>query len=234
VVCIHLQPMPVYRFRFTLEDNDEVVRDIDIKPDQTFEEMGVVLQQSFKLPGTAFGAFFRSDDYFRKGEPIDVMVQGKGKKVRPLEIREVIEAPHQKFLYHYDPDHSGFMFCVELFKVMKETNEKAMYPFVSKTAGNLPKPSVRPGTPPPVDEEDLRSSDHFFALQQAGNEIDEEDLSSDISITDTPDRQTFSDDEDDSPASVAQEEEGEEEAMHEDDEAFDAGDFDASDREDEF
>lgn len=192
---IHLWGMPIYRFRFTLEENEDVVRDIDIKPAQSFESLGLTLQQSLKLPGTAGGVFYRSDDYFRKGEAIEMLHKDGTKKMRAASIMDEVEAPHQKFLYHLDPEHLNHVFCVELFKIIKEENPKTIYPFLVKSIGNLPKPLLKNIAPPPVDEDDLRSSDRFFELHQEST-IDEEEIVGDMNISATPDLDVKEDDED--------------------------------------
>lgn len=178
--------MPIYRFRFTLEDNEDVVRDIDIKPAQSFESLGLTLQQSLKLPGTAGGIFYRSDDYFRKGAAVEMLHKEGAKKMRASSIMDEVEAPHQKFLYHLDPEHLNHIFCVELFKIIKDENPKIIYPFLVKSIGNLPKPLLKNMAPPPVDEDDLRSSDRFFELHQE-SAIDEDEIVSDMNISGTPD-----------------------------------------------
>ncbi len=226
--------MPIYRFRFTLDDNEDVVRDIDIKPSQSFESLGLTLQQSLQLPGTASGVFYRSDDYFRKGVAVEMLHKEGVKKMRPSSIMDEVEAPHQKFLYHLDPEHLNHMFCVELFKIIKDENPKTIYPFLVKSTGNLPKPLLKNIAPPPVDEDDLRSSDRFFELHQE-SAIDEEEIAGDMNISGTPNLDVKEDDDEGMGMPLASEDDSAEEEEHAETEG-EYGDesFGESDREEDY
>jgi hypothetical protein len=50
--------MPIYRFRAILEDHEDVYRDIDIKPEQTFEQFAIVLKNAFGLKENLFCTFY--------------------------------------------------------------------------------------------------------------------------------------------------------------------------------
>jgi len=142
--------MAVYRFKVCLEDNDDVVRDIDIKAAQTFEQFHKAIQEAFKFDAKHAASFFVSDDYWRKGQEITL-----NKEDLPLEEDEIrngvdpkklmsetriakyIEQPHQRFVYVFDPQVQ-WTFLVEMLKITEENN-KLNYPALIKSIGNAPK-----------------------------------------------------------------------------------------------
>lgn len=142
--------MAVYRFRVSLEDNEDVYRDIDIKSGQTFEQFHTVIQEAFKFDAKHSASFFVSDDYWRKNQEITLKKEDLPldeeeirKKVDPkklmseIKIAKYIEQPHQRFVYIFDPV-AQWSFLIEMVKIAEE-NAKLNYPVVSRSVGNPPK-----------------------------------------------------------------------------------------------
>lgn len=142
--------MAVYRFKVCPEDNEDVVRDIDIKAAQTFEHFHKVIQEAFKFDAKHAASFFVSDDYWRKGQEItlnkedlpleeDEIRQGVDPKKLMSETRiaKYIEQPHQRFVYVFDPN-AQWTFLIEMVKIAEE-NPRVNYPAVIKSVGNAPK-----------------------------------------------------------------------------------------------
>jgi hypothetical protein len=216
--------MPIYRFRAILEDHEDVYRDIDIKPTQTFEQFAITLKNSFGLKENLFSAFYNSDDYYRKGSEIEFFILDKKGKAFATEICDEVSAPHQKFLIVVDDVLSTFILHLELFKILKEEDKKINYPACVKTIGNMPKPTIRSIVAPPVDEEDLKSSELFFKELESGSDdqaYEEEVLVPDLSDDDTSDdseKASFSiDTDDDSELEEGAEEGGDESIDNEED-----------------
>lgn len=142
--------MAVYRFRVSIEDNDDVYRDIDIKSVQTFQEFHDTIQEAFKFDNKHAASFFVSDDYWRKGleitlrkEDLDLTDEEVRLKVEPKKlmadskIAKYIETPHQRFVYVFD-ENVQWTFLIELMKIATE-EPKAKYPLISKSIGTAPK-----------------------------------------------------------------------------------------------
>jgi len=142
--------MAVYRFRVSLEDNDDVYRDIDIKSGQTFEQFHIAIQEAYKFDNKHAASFFVSDDYWRKNQEItlrkeDLPLDAEEirKKVEPkklmaeTKIARFIEQPHQRFIYVFDPN-AQWSFLIEMVKIADE-NPKFNYPACTRTVGNAPK-----------------------------------------------------------------------------------------------
>ena len=135
--------MAIYRFRISFEDFDEVVREIDIKSTQTFEDLHKAVHRSTGYSAEKSSSFFVSTDNWIKGDEIAYLpVQRKiDRGVALMEnskLSKFIEDPHQKFYYIYNFDRP-FDFHVELIKIILETDPNIEYPFLVKSTGEAPK-----------------------------------------------------------------------------------------------
>lgn len=151
--------MAVYRFRVTFEDNEEVYREIEIKSTQNFEDFHNVIMQSIGFDNAHDASFFISDDYWRKGEEIRLKKAEGMRQMNKCKIALLIDDPHQKFVYIYDPK-THWTFLVELLKIV-EDDAKASYPKVARSAGDAPKQYKTNNVAPPVnDDEDFEDDEH--------------------------------------------------------------------------
>lgn len=135
--------MAIYRFRITFEDFDEVVREIDIKSNQTFEDLHKAFHRTTGYTAEKSSSFFVSTDNWIKGDEI-AYLPNQRKIDRGIALMEssrlssFIEDPHQKFYYIYNFDRP-FDFHVELIKIILETDPNIEYPFLVKSTGEAPK-----------------------------------------------------------------------------------------------
>ncbi len=135
--------MAIYRFRVNFEDYDEIVREIDIKTTQTFEDLHRAIQGSVGYTPEKSSSFYVSTDHWLKGDEI-AYLPNQRKIDRGVTLMEnaklsnFIEDPHQKFYYIYNFDRP-FDFHVELIKIILENDPKITYPHVFKSAGEAPK-----------------------------------------------------------------------------------------------
>lgn len=185
--------MAVYRFRVTFEDQDDVYREIEIRANQTFEDLHHVILQSIGFDTQHNASFYMSDDYWRKGQEItlnpppqeddDDLPRLKKKATPPRVMKQsklaaFIEDPHQKIVYIYDPK-ANWVLNLELIKIVLE-DAKINYPKCIKSVGPAPK-QYKVVTPPPVaaledDEEGASIADEpIFATEEAYDESGEED-----------------------------------------------------------
>jgi hypothetical protein len=142
--------MAAYRFKVTLEDNEDIFRDIDIKAAHTFDQFHKIIQEAFKFDAQHAASFFVSDDYWRKGQEITLRKEDLPlddeeirKKVDPkklmaeVKVAKYIEQPHQRFVYVFDPNVQ-WSFLIEMIKIVDE-NPKIIYPAIIKSYGTAPK-----------------------------------------------------------------------------------------------
>lgn len=181
-------------------------RDVDIRPNQTFEQLSAALEVSLRLEGPVVGTFFLSDDYYRKGKPIPPTIRTRKGEELITEILDFVEAPHQRFLLELEtlagPVHQ---MQLELLRIIKDEDKKLAYPACVRIVGQLPKPIRKNAPPPVVDEEDLKASEAFF--EQLGVD-DQEAYQEEVLVGDL-------DEEDDTVKSNLAGEEGEEEEKEE-------------------
>lgn len=146
--------MAVYRFKVTFDDNEDVYREIEIKSTQTFEDFHNIIVQSIGFDNMHDASFFISDDYWRKGEEIRLKASEGLRQMNKCKIALLIDDPHQKFVYVYDPK-SNWTFLVELLKIVPD-DAKVSYPKCVKSAGEAPKQHKASTVVPPLaDDEDF-------------------------------------------------------------------------------
>ena len=135
--------MALYRFRVTFEDYDDVSRDIDIKSNQTFEDLHKAIHQSTGYNPEYSSSFYISNDQWMKGEEITYMpnqkrVERKVPLMEKTKLSSFIDDPHQKFYYTFNFDRP-FDFHVELMKIILDEAPGTAYPAVVRSVGEAPK-----------------------------------------------------------------------------------------------
>lgn len=135
--------MAVYRFRVTFEDHDDVTRDIDVKPTNTFLDFHQSIQKAIGFDGSKDASFYMSDDNWKKGFEITTRQlnegeESKAKNCAVAKLSSYIIDPHQKIYYEFDPA-AKWSFRVELIKIVSNETAGAEYPLCIRTAGEAPK-----------------------------------------------------------------------------------------------
>lgn len=164
--------MVVYKFRVTFDDPEDISRDIEIKPGQTFEILHQAIQKSINFDGSAPATFYTSDDYWRKGRKISF------EELKTTKVVDFIEDPHQKFIYEYDPANK-WSFTIELLKII-EGDKTIQYPRSVKSTGIAPAQYHIINPTAVIDEENLSANgeeidDSVFYSEPENTEIDEDD-----------------------------------------------------------
>ncbi|GGI24164.1 IS1096 element passenger TnpR family protein [Pedobacter mendelii] len=134
--------MAIYKFKITFEDFDDVVREIDIKSNQTFEDLHKAIHKSTGYNAEKSSSFYVSTDNWLKGDEI-AYLPSERKKDRVVlmensKLSGFIEDPHQKFYYTYNFDRP-FDFHVELIKIILDADPHIEYPFLARSSGEAPK-----------------------------------------------------------------------------------------------
>ncbi|SDD63193.1 pRiA4b ORF-3-like protein [Mucilaginibacter pineti] len=135
--------MALYRFRVIFEDYDDVIREIDVKSNQTFEDLHRAIHQSTGYNPEFSSSFYISNDQWMKGEEITYLPNQKRKDrgvslMSNVKLLSFIDDPHQKFYYTFNFDRP-FDFHVELMKIILEDTPGTTYPAVIKSVGEAPK-----------------------------------------------------------------------------------------------
>lgn len=135
--------MAIYRFRISFEDFDDVVREIDIKTNQTFEDLHRAIHRSTTYDADKSSSFYVSTDNWIKGDEIALLpnqrkIDNGVTLMEKTKLSSFVEDPHQKFYYIYNFERP-FDFHVELIKIILENDPNIEYPFLVKSIGEAPK-----------------------------------------------------------------------------------------------
>lgn len=135
--------MAIYRFRISFEDFDDVVREIDIKTNQTFEDLHRAFHRSTGYDADKSSSFYISTDNWIKGDEIALLpnqrkIDNGVALMDKAKLSSFVEDPHQKFYYIYNFERP-FDFHVELIKIILENDPNIEYPFLVKSTGEAPK-----------------------------------------------------------------------------------------------
>jgi len=135
--------MAIYRFKISFEDFDDVTREIDIKTNQTFEDLHRAIHRSTGYNAEKPSSFYVSTDNWIKGDEIAILpnqrkIDNGVTLMENSRLSNFIEDPHQKFYYIYNFERP-FDFHVELIKIILENDPNIEYPFLVKSTGEAPK-----------------------------------------------------------------------------------------------
>src|SRR5689334_2781680 len=138
--------MALYRFSVTFEDYDDVSRVIDIKSNQTFEDLHKAIHQSTKYNPEFSSSFYISNDQWIKGEEVTYLPNQRRidrgvALMEKVKLSSRIDDPHQKFYYTFNFDRP-FDFHVELMKIILDENPNTTYPNIVRSAGDAPRQFV--------------------------------------------------------------------------------------------
>lgn len=169
--------MAIYRFKVSFEDYDDVIREIDIKSNQTFEDLHQAIHRSTGYNPEASSSFFVCNDQWIKSDEI-AYLPNQRKIDRGVvtminsKLSSFIDDPHQKFYYTYNFDRP-FDFHIELIKILLNDESGKQYPCVFRSSGEAPK-LVATGIIPPATANE--SEDFDFLNEADFNLEDEEEL----------------------------------------------------------
>ncbi|MCF8366795.1 MAG: plasmid pRiA4b ORF-3 family protein [Bacteroidales bacterium] len=182
--------MSVFRLRVMVEDQDDFIREVDIKSNQTFRVLHDFLVKSLNLDSKELASFHITDDNWRKLQEITLIdMSGKGKIPVPKgdklpltyvmdksKLEMFLDEIDQKMIYEYDflQMHT---FMIELIDI-DVVDEKKAYPFISYSNGRL---SLREKLNVEKDAEKLKQEllKEFNAMMNDDDEDDDNDIDSD-------------------------------------------------------
>ncbi len=186
--------MQVYRFRLLFEEQEDFLRDIEIKPGQTFKDFHDIILKSVDIESNELASFFICDPGWSKQREITLIDMGvktpdtdfdddERKPVNipipvmimdDVKIREVIDDPHQRILFEYN-FLNPTTFFIELMKIV-EGDPKKTYPLCVKKEGTMT-PTATPNFLSFLDDPDedamLGELDKLIESGELEEEIDE-------------------------------------------------------------
>lgn len=134
--------MAVYRFKISFEDYDDVVREIDIKSNQTFKDLHFFFLKQIGYDPEKPSSFYVSNDQWIKNEelaylPTQRKIDNGVALMENSRLSRFIDDPHQKFYYVYNFD-KPYELHVELIKILDNDATKE-FPSLFKAIGEAPK-----------------------------------------------------------------------------------------------
>lgn len=120
----------IYRFRIILDTKEDVFRDIEIKADDTLEDLHNVITQSFGFEGQEMASFYASDEEWNQGEEITLFDLSDGidsiRIMNETSIDDMVYEDKNRILYVYD-FLEMWTFMIELIDIVDD-EEGVDYP----------------------------------------------------------------------------------------------------------
>ncbi len=141
--------MNVLKIRILADDQEDFVREVEIKSDQTFKDLHDFIVKSLKFSGKELASFYVSNDEWEKLTEI-TLIDMSGEVDQNLADEDVVhtiflmdqivldeflDEPDQKMIYEYDFLHLH-TFLIELIEILP-VNSKNNYPRITASHGNL-------------------------------------------------------------------------------------------------
>lgn len=144
----------IYRFKVWFEEDEDIYREIDILPTATFLDLHNIMMDSIAFNKNEASSFYASDDNWRKGKEV-TLIGNSGQKLlmEKTKINEMVDDPHQKFLYITDFKEQWTLH-VELKSIQNDV-KGIKYPLISKSVGKAPKQNEGIGRFKIVDESEF-------------------------------------------------------------------------------
>lgn len=149
--------MLIYRFKVRFEDQDDFLREIELRADQTFEDFHQAILGNLGLDPGMLASFFICDHRYRKTQEIKLIDQGNntaepetsdmddderiGAETKAVmhksELKDFIDDPHQRLIFLYDYLNK-WTFYLELLKILPEDKQQT-YPRFNRSEGPVPR-----------------------------------------------------------------------------------------------
>lgn len=130
----------IYRFRIVLDVLDDVFRDIEIRKNDTLEDLHNSITQAFGFEGDEMASFYISDEEWNQGEEIVLFDMSEGvnsvRMMNETKLEDIVSKDKTKLIYVYD-FFSMWTFYVELADITEPT-EGTDYPNLLYSHGILP------------------------------------------------------------------------------------------------
>lgn len=129
----------IFRIRVILDSNDDVLRDIEILANNTFEDLHKAIIDCFDLRGNEMASFYLSDEKWKQNEEIilDSFLEDNSQMLmKETHLNSIISESQKKFIYIYD-FLNLWTFYIDIFEI-KDQKKDAIYPKYIFSKGNLP------------------------------------------------------------------------------------------------
>src|SRR5688500_15794880 len=130
--------MKVISFEIQVDELDGVIREIEVKPAQTFKELGDAILEAFNIKATRDASFFNSNKKWQKQKEITLGKESRFEK--PVTgLKTSVEKgmkETQRYIF-YTEDAAEYTFLMAAEEKESKADVKKL-PRVAKSTGNLP------------------------------------------------------------------------------------------------
>lgn len=135
--------MKIFRFRVLIDSGEEeIFRDIDIKENQTLEDLHNSIQLAFEFDNSQMASFYLSDKEWVKGDEITLFDMNDESSAVELEVMkniklsEIVEDDKLRMIYVFD-FMNIWTFYLDLSQVLPVSG-KVKYPSIVNFVGEAP------------------------------------------------------------------------------------------------
>lgn len=160
----------IYRFRVVLDNDTEedVFRDLEIRKDDTLEDLHNIITQAFGFDGNEMASFYKSDEEWNQGEEFSLFDLSDGQDsvslMNKTALDSILNTEETKLIYVYD-FFNMWTFFVELAEIV-EVDEGVDYPNLMFVHGQIPDE---------VPERNFEAEDDLDEFDEFEDDIDLED-----------------------------------------------------------
>lgn len=134
--------MSLLRFKVSWEEDDTVLRTIEMLSTQTFFDLHTCLRTALQLPGDMEAMIYAANDRWDRGMAISSTVEKNLRDAPALSMKKtpvaaLVNDPHQKFVYVCQHP-KGWVFLIELLTLAPVPTMQRDYPVCIHTEGISP------------------------------------------------------------------------------------------------
>lgn len=134
--------MPLFRFRISWEEDDNIYRDIILSSGQTFGVFQEAILKAFEFTKSAPASFFETNERWIAGREISSEVLSNKKGAPALSsvktpVSALVNQPEKRFIFRYFSDKE-WHFYITLIALANDENEEKSYPLLVKSEGLAP------------------------------------------------------------------------------------------------
>ncbi|HTO15154.1 MAG TPA: hypothetical protein VLZ83_05260 [Edaphocola sp.] len=177
--------MPVFKFKVSWIDDDNINRSIALTNGQSFLQFHQSILAAFEFEKKEFPAvFFESNEKQMKGRVIssEVLVNKKDAPALSMlktPVSALVDIPDKKFLYEYNAEKQ-WEFFVELIGIDRDVDDNKSYPFCFFKEGISPiltqaKPLAESRMMELVEKYDLGKEEMDEGYGSEGDDVEEEE-----------------------------------------------------------
>ena len=129
----------IFRIRIILDSKEDVIRDIEILANNTFEDLHKAIINCFDFKGNEMASFYLSDDNWKQNEEIilDSFLEDNSQMLmKETHLNSIVNESQKKFIYIYD-FLKLWTFYIDIFAI-KDHKKNTIYPKFIFSKGSLP------------------------------------------------------------------------------------------------